>query len=85
MREPSLDAKYFCSSTNSSCELTKLTPATPSAFSFSAIRNAVLVSSGTSNGSRLIGLAQVVTTRSAAASTTLREASTALALAIATA
>ena len=28
MREPSLEAKYFCSSTNSTCELTKLTPGT---------------------------------------------------------
>ena len=68
IRDPSLDAKYFCSSTNSICELTKLTPGTASAVSFSFIRNAVLVSSGTSNGSRLNGLAQVVTTLSALAS-----------------
>ena len=59
MREPSLEAKYFCSSTNSTCELTKLTPATASAVSFSFIRNAILVSSGTSNGSRLKALVQV--------------------------
>ena len=85
MRDPSLDAKYFCSSTNSTCELTNETPATASAVSFSFIRNAILVSSGTSNGSRLKALVQVVTTLSALASTTLRDASTAFARAIATA
>ena len=80
IRDPSLDAKYFCSSTNRICELTKLTPGTARAVSFSFIRNAILVSSGTSNGSRLMALVQVVTTLSALASTTLRVASTALAL-----
>ena len=85
MREPSLDAKNFCSSTNSTCELTKLTPVTPSAVSFSFIRNAIFVSSGTSNGSRLNVLVHVVTTLSALARTTLRVASAAFARAMATA
>jgi len=83
IREPSLDAKYFCSSTNWSCELMKLTPFTAIAVSFSFIRNAVFVSSGTSNGSRVIGLFQVATTLSALASTTLRVCRIALALAMA--
>ena len=60
MREPSLDAKYFCSSTKRICEFTKLTPLTAIAVSLSFMRNAILVSSGTSNGSRLIGLFHVV-------------------------
>ena len=77
--------RYFCSSTNRICELTKLTPGTANADSFNFIRNAVFVSSGTSNGSRVIGLAQVVTTLSARASTTFRDVSTALARAMATA
>ena len=85
IREPSVDAKYFCSSANSTCELTKLTPGTAMAASFSFIRNAILVSRGTSNGSRLKALVQAVTTLSALASTTLRETSAAFARAMATA
>ncbi len=60
MRDPSLDAKYFCSSTNSSWEPTNDTPGTASTVSLSFIRNAILVSSGTSNGSRLNALVQAV-------------------------
>ena len=85
MRDPSVETKYFCSSTNSTCELTNDTPATASAASFNFIRKAILLSSGTSNGSRLNALVHDVTTLSAWARTTLRDASAAFARAIATA
>ena len=85
IRDPSDEAKNFCSSTNRICELTKVTPGTPSAVSFNFIRKAVLVSSGTSKGSRLKELAHVVITFSASASTTLRPTSRAFARAMATA
>ena len=49
------------------------------------MRKPILVSSGTSKGSRLKPLVQVLTTRSALASTTLRVAIAALARAMATA
>ena len=73
MRDPSVETKYFCSSTNSTCELTNDTPATASAASFNFIRKVILVSSGTSNGSRLNALVHEVTTLSAWARTTLRD------------
>ena len=85
IRDPSLEAKYFCSSTKSTCELTNETPGTASTVSFSFIRKAIFVSMGTSNGSRVNALVHVVTTLSAPASVTLREAIAAFAFAIATA
>ena len=84
MRDPSLDAKNFCSSANRTCEVTNATPGTGAVW-LRPSRKAILVSSGTSNGSFLNVLVHVVTTLSASASTTLRVASMALAFAIATA
>src|SRR2546428_8547895 len=51
IREPSLEAKNFCSFTKASEELMKLTPLTFSAASFSFSRKPILSSSGMSNGS----------------------------------
>ena len=85
IREPSVEAKNFCSFCKARLELAKLMPFACMAASFIVSRNAILRSVGTSKGSCSKLLRQVAVTRGAGASSTGVRWKTALARAMATA